>query len=377
MKIKILALSWRDIRSPQRGGAEVHTYQMMKCLDEQNYEFICFGPHYDGVIDYEKIDNITYIRKGNTFSVIFHAFSYYRKHRNEIDYVINQCNTHNFFTRFWVPSKKRIFYIHQLTREIWDINVHFPFSKIGKYLENLSLKLNKNDYTITVSESTKRDLIGLGFNPDKIVIIYNAVDNSIIKEFIDDNKDANQDFIYVGRYSKYKGIDAAVEAFGMLHKKHPNSKLRIVGKEDISYIDKVLLPMANQYGLKVGNNDTCDIVLCGFVPEEEKLQLMEISRALLFPSIREGWGIIVSEAAARGTPSIVYNSPGVRDAVNFGQAGYLCKSNNSYELSRLMLETIENTEGYQMMRQNALGYVRRFNWNKNREELERMIFVRS
>ena len=47
----------------------------------------------------------------------------------------------------------------------------FPFNKIGKMLENTLLRLNKNDITITESESTKNDLINVGFHGDKVFII--------------------------------------------------------------------------------------------------------------------------------------------------------------------------------------------------------------
>ncbi|WP_027216028.1 glycosyltransferase family 4 protein [Butyrivibrio fibrisolvens] len=369
----VLALSWRDVRSPKSGGAEVHTYNLMKCLKEQNYKFISFAPHYDGVLDNEVDENITYIRKGNIITVIFHAFCYYRKNRKTIDYVINQCNTHNFFTRLWVPKRKRIFYIHQLTREIWDINAGFPLNIIGKTLENFSLRLNRHDYTITVSESTKQELVELGFDPNKIYLAYNAVDPEIIKDKVDDNKVSNRDFIYVGRYSKYKGIDASIEALGMVHEKYPDAKLRIVGKEDQAFIDEIIVPISKKYNLTIGNNDNCDIIICGFVSEDEKLRLMEKSKALLFPSIREGWGIIVSEAAARGTPSIVYNSPGARDAVNFGRAGYLCNHNSVDDIYQLMLSTLQDAQLYKQKQEEALEYVKKFNWKNNEEAFIKMI----
>ncbi len=344
----------------------------MELFDKNKYSLISFTPRYSGLSDYETIDGVRYIRKGNEFTVIVAAIIFYLKNHKKIDYVVNQCNTHNFFTRLWVPRKKRIFYIHQLTREIWDINAKFPLNVIGKRFENFSLKLNRHDYTITVSESTKQELIELGFDPNKIFLIYNAVDSNIIKDEIDDAKLSNRDFIYVGRYSKYKGIDAAVEAIGIVHQKYPDTKLRIVGKADEEYIQDVILPIAQKYDLTIGNNDNCDIIICGFVSEEEKLRLMEKSKALLFPSIREGWGIIVSEAAARGTPSIVYNSPGARDAVNFGAAGYLCAYNKPDELAKLMLDSIENVNRYIDMQNRALRYVSQFNWKNNREEVKRM-----
>jgi glycosyltransferase involved in cell wall biosynthesis len=42
---------------------------------------------------------------------------------------------------------------------------------------------------------------------------------------------------------------------------------------------------------------------------------MAAAHALLVPSVREGWGLVVSEANACGTPAIVYDVPGLRDSV--------------------------------------------------------------
>ncbi len=369
----ILVLSWRDIYSPKSGGAEVHTLNIMNSLNAEKYRFISFAPHYEGVPDEDTVNNITYIRKGNIYSVIWYAMRYYKEHKNEIDYVINQCNTHNFFTRFWVPSKKRIFYIHQLTKEIWDINAKFPLNKIGKRLENFSLKLNKKDPTITVSASTKEELVELGFREENIHLLYNAVEPGIIKEKIEDRKENNMDLIYVGRYAKYKGIDAAVEALGLVHEKYPQMKLRLVGKDNKKYIEKTIKPIAEKYGLTIGKRENCHIVIEGYVSEEEKLKLMERSKVLLFPSIREGWGIIVSEAAARGTPSIVYNSPGSRDAVDRGNAGYMCEENTPEDLARIIIRAVEDKQEYGEKQDKALAFVKKFNWKNNAREFEKMM----
>ena len=43
--------------------------------------------------------------------------------------------------------------------------------------------------------------------------------------------------------------------------------------------------------------------------------------ALLMASVREGWGLVVTEAGACGTPAIVYDVPGLRDAVRDGETG--------------------------------------------------------
>lgn len=69
-KITILALSWRDIRSPKAGGAEVHTHEMLSRADKKKYKIYHFSARNEGQAEYEEIDGITYIRHGNVFTVI-------------------------------------------------------------------------------------------------------------------------------------------------------------------------------------------------------------------------------------------------------------------------------------------------------------------
>lgn len=358
--MNLLFLSWRDIRSPKSGGAEVHTHGLMQCFLKNGCDVIHFSPLYYGLKAEETIDDIRYIRKGNIATVIFWAWRYYRKHRKTIDYVVDQCNTHRFFTGFWVPQKKRIFYIHQLTREIWDINLPFPLSFIGKHLETAMLRLQRHDITITVSQSTKEDLVEVGFDPDNITIVPNTISDDIVDLGLPSRFDKKKDFIYVGRYSRYKGIGDAIEAFGILKKEYKDCKLYIVGKKDEKILEEEIFPICDKYGLRCGDEEDNDVVLTGFVDEEEKYRLMAKSRVLLFPSQREGWGIIVTEAAALGTPSIVYDSPGCRDAVNYGEAGYLCSENTVYGLVNCMRRCIENEKEYVAQRKAAYDFAQQF-----------------
>ena len=362
-KTTILALSWRDIRSPKMGGAETHTHEMLRRVDHEKYRVIHFAPMYPGLLEEENIDGVNYLRKGSIFSVIWYAMIYYKKNAKNIDFVIEQCNTHRFFTRFWVPAKKRIFYIHQLTREIWNIEMHGIFATIGRKLENPMLRLQNNDYAITVSDSTKSELIEQGFQPEKIFIVNPAIHTRLWTQEEWFEKDENPTFVYVGRYARYKGIDVAIEALGIVKREHTKAKLWIIGKENKEYVEDVLKPLCSKLHLEIGHDEYADVVLCGFVSEEKKLELQSRALALLFPSIREGWGLIITEAAMVGTPSIVFDAPGSRDAVNFGEAGYLCSKNDAGHLAEYMENCIENPEEYEKVRKAAYEFSSQFTWD--------------
>lgn len=373
-KTTLLFLSWRDIKSNNKGGAEVYTHEMLKRINFDKYRIIHFSPSFNGAEENENIENINYIRSGSLLSVISDARKYYIMNRENIDFVVDQCNTHRFFTKFWVESKKRIFFIHQLTREIWFMNAKFPINIIGYITETPFLKLSKNDYTMTVSESTKRDLINVGFDINKVRIIPEGIEFTHWKKNEFKRKEVVPTFIYVGRFVNYKGIDACVLAFAKIKKEYPETKLYIVGKKNEKYIEENLLPIFQRENISYeGNEENSDVTLFGFVSEEKKLELMSRSHALIFPSQREGWGLIVTEAAAVGTPSIVYNSPGIVDAVDYGNAGYLCSENSVENIYIKMKRVIEDKKEYEEYVCKAYEYSLKFHWDETAKSFDKFI----
>jgi len=329
---------------------------------------------FEGASSCEDIDGITYLREGNLLTLILKCMKFYRNNKSKIDFVVDQCNTFRFFTRFWVKPRKRIFMIYQLTREIWDIHLCFPFSKLGKLLETPVLKLNRNDPVITISESTKRDLVNIGFNKDKIRIIPIGISFTAWKEKDFYDKEPNPTFIYVGRFAKYKGIDACISAFGEYKKRHKSARLWIVGKKDDEYINQTLTPICRHYNLRYGESASSnDIVFYGFVTDEKKLELMSRAHLLLVPSIREGWGLIITEAAAVGTPSVVYNSSGLIDAVDYGKTGYITNENDSDELYKTIESALNDCETYKKKLNSAYVFSNKFNWQLTGKAFTKLI----
>lgn len=365
-KLTLLFLSWRDIKAPKKGGAEVFTHEMLKRVDESAFNIIHFSPMFEGSEKEELIDGVRYIRKGNVFSVILYSMMYYFNNRKKIDYVIDQCNEHRFFTPFWITKRKRIFFIHQLGRELWLRNLKFPFAQLGYYSENWMTKIYRKNMTFTVSPSTKEDLLNLGFTESRVRILPEGINFTPWTEDMFMDKEKEYTFTYVGRFAKYKGIDSAVKAFGELKFDYPNAKLWIVGKENEVFKNEVLMPIIEAYNLRIGE----DIKFFGFVSEELKLELMSRSHSILYPSDREGWGLTVTEAAAVGTPSIVYNSPGLIDAVNKGQAGIIAPSNTEVGLLGAMVNIIEDKGYYDQIKVRAYEFSQNFQWSTTAETLE-------
>jgi glycosyltransferase involved in cell wall biosynthesis len=108
------------------------------------------------------------------------------------------------------------------------------------------------------------------------------------------------------------------------------------------------------------------ITFYGWVTEEEKFSLLRRAHFLLVPSVREGFGINVIEAAAAGTPTIGYDVPGLRDSIRDGETGYLTSSVG--ETAARIIELLQDQGKYARMSGNCVEYAKEFDWEKRVDE---------
>ncbi len=73
-----------------------------------------------------------------------------------------------------------------------------------------------------------------------------------------------------------------------------------------------------------------DVLFTGRISERRKHQLLGSAWLLLHPALIEGWGIVVTEAALRGTPTVGFDVPGLRDSVDDGHTGVLARTEAAY-----------------------------------------------
>lgn len=366
---KILSLSWRDLSHPKMGGAEIFTHEILKALPPYT-KVIHLSPRVSDAPREEIKDGIRYIRRGNSFTVLFWAIYYYLKNRKSISQILDQCNTHHFFSPLWAPKSKISLLIYQTTQEIWFQNFpkwFWPIASVGYITERFRLRLYRDCHTFTISDSTRDSLIEFGFSSDKITILPIGLEKSNMSIVLPQQKPDVPSFIYVGRYSPYKGIDDVIKAFILFRKSRKTGTLWIVGKPDWKYVKQKLAPLISAASLTSGSTGSEDIVFWGFVSTGKRNELMALAHALIIPSMREGWGMIVSEAGLLGTPSIAYNKPGIRDAVCKGTAGFLCKDNSPNGILEMMELTISNPDYYHEMAQKAKNFAESLNWEKTRK----------
>jgi len=351
----ILIYNWRDIKNPEGGGAEVFTHEIAKRWVEKGNNVTFFTSAFSGCINEEKIDGIEFIRRGTKYSVYKEARKYYKNHfsNKNFDIIIDEINTKPFLTPKFVDGKETIVaLIHQLAREFWFYETSFPINIAGYYFfEKYWLSKYRKIPTITVSNSTKNDLVNLKFK--KIFVVSEGIKFKPLPKIPE--KTPNPSIIFVGRLKKAKRPDHVVRAFNNILKRFPQSELWIVGD---GYLRKDLEEIAEK-----------NVRFFGYVSEKEKIELLSKAWVLVNPSIREGWGINIIEANACGTPCIAYDVSGLRDSIVNGKTGLTIGKNLGIDgLEKTILEFLENNKLRQEFSNNALNWSRKFSWENAAEE---------
>lgn len=342
--MNILIVNWKDIKHPEAGGAEVYTHEIAKRLVEKGHNVTLFTSRYNGAPRDEEIEGIRIVREGGKIGVYLKVKNFYKSNGNEFDIVVDEVNTRPFMTVDFI-EKPKLCLIHQLAREFWFYKTPFPINYIGRYLlEDNWLSRYRNIKTVTVSNSTKRDLLELGFKD--VEIVYNGLNVKPLEKVSE--KEEEFTALFIGRLTPTKKPFDAIKAFKLAG----IGKLWIIGRGEL------------ENTLKRETSDK--IKFFGYVSEEEKYELMKRAHVILVPGLREGWGRVVIEANAMGTPAIGYDIPGLRDSIRDRETGILCKPSIESMAEKIRMIS-EDEKLREKLSKNALNWSKNFSWDKSSE----------
>lgn len=368
--MKILFLAWKDIDHPQAGGAEVVLHELVKRLVGNGHSVTILTAKYGAASDSDTIDGAQIIRVGNNrYTHSLQAIMYYRKHlRGSFDVVIETVNTAPYFYFLAGDTAKPFLFYHQLAREIWFDETPPPLSFIGYWiLEPLATFIlgKSRAKTITVSESTKSDLVRFGFKPENISIISEGITMQPVKSLDSIKKFNEPTLLGLGSFRAMKRTLDIVKAFEIAKKAIPNLKLKLAGSSSGPYGQKVL-DYIEQSPFKT------DIEYLGRVSEKQKIELMQRSHLIGVTSLKEGWGLIVTEAASQGTPAVVYDVDGLRDSVRDDDTGIITQCTPT-ELAAGVVRALDDQKLYTKMRSRAWQWSKNITFEKCYADFEKVV----
>jgi glycosyltransferase involved in cell wall biosynthesis len=291
--------------------------------------------------------------KDNTRSIkeaLYFAFCVLTNARLK-DFDIVDCQGFPYFSCYSSKLKRTknlVITVHEVWNDYWYEYLG-KLGIFGKIIEKGIFYLTKN--VICVSQLTFENML-VNRCPDNSTIIANGVNTKEIT-FINPSEDYS-DVIFAGRLIPEKHVDLIVNAIAKVKKVHPFVKCKIIGNGPS---EKYLKQLTSSLNLE--NN----IIFEDFYENQENLYSdIKSSSALILPSKREGFGIIVIEANACGVPVITLNDDmnAAKDLIEENN-GWLVED-DSTQLAELINEIINNGISNEQ-RKECRESAKQYDWN--------------
>ena len=335
---RLLMVSWKDHRHPRRGGAELYTLMMLEGLVNLGYQVVWLVPRALGQNSEEHTaGGVHILRRGRGVGQYLAIAQFLIERGRNFDWVIDQINTLPMSTLLWHP--RVVVLIHQLAREVWFYELPRPLALLGHWLEPHLLRPYRHRPAIAVSKSTARDLMELGF--EHTLVAENALTFPLpapparLKPEI-------PHFVGLGRLVRMKRFEHLLEAFSKFYLEYPEARLTLIGRGEDAYAQTLAARVRQTPGAELLQNAS----------EAEKQVVLSSATAVVATSVREGWGLMVSEGHAYGTPSLVYRVAGLVDSTRHGEDGLLCEVHPE-ALTAAMLEIHQDSAEWQRMSECA------------------------
>ncbi|MBV1799607.1 glycosyltransferase family 1 protein [Siccirubricoccus sp. G192] len=224
-----------------------------------------------------------------------------------------------------IPGARNIYTLHDL------VPLRLPYTTLDnkrRYFRLNRMLGQQADHIVTVSEASKRDIVSLlGVDPERVTNTWQAVD--IPRKFTDVPMQAVRDevqgsfgltagkyWLFFGAIEPKKNVGRMIQAFLASGVEGP---LVIVGKKAWKSEEELRLLFDDHIRYLVQDGATLrtrhKIVLLDYAPFRLLVNLIRGARAVLFPSLYEGFGLPALEAMLLGTPVITSNTASMPEVV--------------------------------------------------------------
>jgi glycosyltransferase involved in cell wall biosynthesis len=346
---RVHILAWRDLDDDEAGGSEVHAATVAKLWAEAGIEVTTRTSGARGLAPVIERDGYRVIRRAGRHIVFPRAvvaeMMGLHGHR---DGLVEIWNGMPFLSPVWARGP-RVVWLHHVHDVMWDMVLPRPLAAAGKLLERrLAPPLYRRTPIITLADSSKRELVDeIGFKQDLVHVVPPGVDPRFSPG---GQRSGHPLVVAVGRLVPVKRFDALIDALVGLKADHPALEAVIIGEgyERPALEAQIARADAGRW-----------LQLPGHQPDATVVDLYRRAWVLAGPSVREGWGMTITEAAACGTPAVANRIPGYVDAVVDGETGLLVEPGGlAPAIDRLLRDAALRAR----LAEGALRHARAFTW---------------
>lgn len=318
----LLVLNWRDARHPQGGGSEVFVEEVGRRLAASGRRVTIFCAAHGNAPREEVRDGVRYLRRGSWRTVYLWAALYHLGGRfGPHDVVVDVQNAIPFFSPLYC-GRPVVALVHHVHREQWGMVFGRRVARAGWWVESrLAPLVYRRATYVAVSEATRGDLIALGVGAERIHVVRNGAPEVVEPEPVPVSRAVDPTIVYLGRLVPHKRVELLLQAAAQLRSEFPRLRVRLVGQG-------LWEPALRREAARLGVEDV--VAFEGFIGEEAKRRALREAWVLGLPSVMEGWGLVVMEAAAQGTPAVAYRVGGLSESVVHGETGILAETQQGF-----------------------------------------------
>lgn len=363
-RLRILVVNWQDRENPQGGGAEEHLHQVFGRLARRGHRVTLLCSGWTGCAPVAEIDGIEVHRTGGRYTFNLAAPLYCQRHLGDevFDVAIEDLNKVPMLAPIWAGARADLLLVHHLFGATAFREANPLLATATWLFERIIPVAYRGLPCVAVSQSTREDLVNRGLDPSRIAVIRNGVELDGLGPAA--TRFADPTVVYLGRLKRYKRVDLVLSALARLREGGTRVKMIVAGKGDAR-------PALEDTARRLGIEDS--VHFAGFVPDEQKRELLSRSWVHALTSPKEGWGITSIEASACGTPTVASNSPGLRETVRHGETGLLVPHGDVDALAGALGRTLQPGTRDRMGRA-ARAMAERYTWDGVADAFEELLF---
>ena len=312
---RIRMVAWRDLDDPEAGGSELHADRVATRWAEAGLDVELRTSMVAGEAREAERNGYRVVRWGGRYQVFPQVVSEaYRFRAARADAVVDIWNGMPFFSPVWFHGP-RLTVLHHVHAEMWRMTLKPAYAAVGEAVErHVAPLVYRTTPVATLSASSREEIVErLGLPARHVHVVEPGVEPRYTQG---GRRSADPLVVAVGRLVPVKRYEVLFAALSEARASVPTLRAVIVG-------EGYERPRLEALRRELGAQDWLE--LRGHVDDKTLLALYRSAWLVASSSLREGWGMTLTEAAACATPAVATDIAGHRDAVVDGETGLLVR----------------------------------------------------
>ncbi|MHB8439595.1 MAG: glycosyltransferase family 4 protein [Acidimicrobiales bacterium] len=343
---RVRLLAWRDLDDPEAGGSELHAHHIASMWAEAGLDVTLRTSAVPGASEVVRRAGYRAIRRNGRYSV-FPSGALESAAARTTDALVEIWNGMPFFSPLWWRGTRMVF-LHHVHAEMWHMTLPPVLARVGEQVERrLAPALYRRSRIVTLSDSSRREIeqqLGLS----RVDVVAPGVDPVFSPA---PGRAAVPTVLAVGRLVPVKRFPLLVQVLSAVRARVPELQAVVVGEgyARAEVEDAIAACGAEDW-----------LTLRGHSSQGELRDLYRRAWVLASTSLREGWGMSITEAAACGTPAVATRIAGHSDSVVDGTSGMLVDTMSAMADALVAVLTDELLR--ERLRRGALAQAEKLSW---------------